>query len=338
MARVVLAAQMCAVALLAWSLPACCCGPLPPKPGPPGFISGEIQRPPTTTPVALAVYAVDALNSGANYVVTYVPATESTYQLVVPPGEYHVVARMDNDPLAAGGFTFNVMCSASGTCGGNAGNHTLFFVRVESEQSVSGITIGDWGTGNAQALIWYVDVSGSPLSLTPQVSPSPRQLASRQLPAVSSTDATIGYTSSLLGASLQIPVGWAEIKPPPSVLYPTERYFANQPVHDPLALDSQGVWLTTQIRTGQGCPFPDWRYATSRATITMQGGANHFFFEDPPPRGGPQPFAGYTVRGGTFVFGNCVEFIFTGVTREALENNLVPFFLMMESAQFVPPS
>ena len=338
MAKLVLAAQVCALVGLAWTLQACCCGVVPPKPGPPGSISGQILRPPAAIPRGLSVYAVDALIGLANYVMTRVSATDSSYRLAVPPGEYHVVARMDNDPLSAGGHTFNVECSSLPVpCGGNANNYTTTFVRVESKQDVSGIDIGDWGTDAVQRLIWSIDMDGSPLSLNPQDSPSPKSLASRPLPDVPPLDTSRVFTSPLISVSFPVPSGWAEVKPPAAFQYPSEVYFSNERVNAPLALDSQGVWLTIWY-LGVGCPFPDWRYATARSTVKMQGGTNHFFFEDPPPRDGPQPFTGYSVRGGAFVFGAyCEEFVFTGVTRGALDNNLPAFFGLVESAVFSRP-
>ena len=338
MAKWVLAAQLCALLGLAWTLQACCCGVVPPKPGPPGSISGQIQRPLAVGPGAITVYAVDAL-TGHGYAITRVSATESSYHLAVPPGEYHVVARMDNDPFSAGGYTFNVACSSSGVpCGGNANNHTTVFVRVDSKQDVSGIDIGDWATAAVQMEVWYIDVDGSPLALNPQVSPSPKSLASRALPDAPAPGTSGLFTSRIGFVSLQVPSSWAEVTPPASIQYPSEVYFSNEQVKTPLALDSQGVWLTIWS-LGTGCPFPDWRYATARSTVKMQGGTNHFFYEDPPPRDGPQPFTGYSVRGGAFVFGDtCDEFVFTGVTRNALENNLPAFFGLVESAVFARPT
>ncbi len=318
MAKLVLAAQVCALVGLAWTLQACCCGVVPPKPGPPGSISGQIQRPPAANPGGLSVYAVDALIGRGNYVMTRVPATESSYRLAVPPGEYHVIARMENDPLSAGWYPQS-------------------YVRVDSRQDLSGIDIGDWGTDAAQWQIWSIDVDGSPLSLDPQVSPSPKSLASRPLPTVPSPGTSGLFTSPIVGVSFGVPNGWAEVKPPPSVQYPSEVYFSNERVSTPLALDSQGVWLTIWV-LGVGCPFPDWRYATARSTVKMQGGTNHFFFEDPPPKVGLQPFNGYSVRGGAFVFGSyCDEFVLTGVTPEALDNNLPAFFSLVEGTVFSRP-
>jgi hypothetical protein len=339
-AKLILAAQVCALVGLAWTLQACCCGVVPPKPGPPGSISGQILRPPAAIPGGLSVYAVDALNWGANYVTTRVAATESSYRLAVPPGEYFVVARMDSDPLSAGGHTFNVECSSLNVpCGGNANNYSTTFVRVESKQDVTGIDIGDWGTDRVQGVIWNVDVEGgSPLALDLQVSPSPKSLASRPLPDVPPPDTSGLFTSRIGYVSFQVPSGWAEVMPPASIQYPSEVYFSNEQVNTPLALDSQGVWLTIWS-LGTGCPFPDWRYATARSTVKMQGGTNHFFYEDPRPRDGPQPFTGYSVRGGAFVFGDtCDEFVFTGVTRDALENNLPAFFGLVERATFARPT
>jgi hypothetical protein len=149
----------------------------------------------------------------------------------------------------------------------------------------------------------------------------------------------MGWASSYFGVSLQIPATWLKVKRPLSK-YRTlsdDAYFANETVSTPIALDSKGVWLTVRFHGLQACSLPDWRYATAKTTLTTQGGATDFFFEDPPPRDGPQPFAGYGVRGCTSLFDRNMEFMFTGVTKDSFEDNLGAFFQMMQSASFVQP-
>jgi hypothetical protein len=337
----VLAIRLCAFVGVAWTLQACCCGVAPPKPGPPGAITGLIHYAPNAAPADLAVYAIDqdSLYYGrATYVVSHVSATDTSYSLVVPPGIYFVVARLDSDPLSSAGYTFHMACSQSSyPCGANATDYAITPVRVDTTAVIAGIDVGDWGTIPARRLLWDVDMYGSPASLVPRYSPSPKSLASRPFPPPS-TDPTQPFTTQRLGMTLQVPNNWHAFTPPLNDNgYFNEAYFANETATSPLGLDSNGIFLTIRVHGGSGCPFPDWRFATARATVKMQGGSNHFFFEDPPPRDGSQPFTGYSVRGGDFVFGNCAEFILTGTTRQALDDSLPAFAALVETAAFVMP-
>jgi len=336
-----LALQVCVLASLAWTMQACCCGVPPPKPGPPGVITGQVHYAPNTAPADLAVYAISdySLYYGeATYAMSRVAASETTYSLTVPPGIYYVVARLDSDPLSAGGYTFHIACSESGnSCRGNATNYQTPRVRVDSKAEIAGIDVGDWGSAEARRLLWDIDMFGSVASLVPNFSPSPKSLASRSFP-LPSTDLTHPFTSQGMGVTLQLQASWHAVTTPLNDNgYFNEAYFTNEAATSPLNLDSRGVWLATRIHYGYGCPFPDWRYATARATVRMQVGTNHFFFEDPQPRDGPQPFTGYSVRGGDFVFGNCAEFIMTGTTKDALDTNLPGFATMVETAEFKAP-
>jgi hypothetical protein len=341
MARLVLAAQFFVLVGLAWTMQSCCCGVAPPKPGPPGAITGLIHYAPNAAPADLAVYAIDQYSvyyGQATYVVSHVSAADTSYSLVVPPGIYFVVARLDSDPLSSAGYTFHMACSQSSyPCGANATDYAIAPVRVDSTAVIAGIDVGDWGTLPARRLIWDVDMYGSPASLVPHYSPSPKSLASHAFPAASA-DPTQTFTSQTMGLTLQLPVGWHVFTPPLNDNgYFKEAFFANETVTSPLGLDSNGIWLATRLHSSGGCPFPDWRYATARATVKMQGGSNHFFFEDPQPRVGSQPFTGSSVRGGDFVFGNCAEFIMSGTTQQALDDNLPAFAALVETAQFAMP-
>ena len=134
-----------------------------------------------------------------------------------------------------------------------------------------------------------------------------------------------------------MPTDWREIKAPQPESFYGDAYLANEPVKSPLSLDGNGIWLVVRIVTEQACAFPDWRYATGKMTVPMQGGARSFFFEDPVPRDGPQPVTGPSVRGGAFLLGNCVEFIMTGASQAALANNVNAFLRVVETAVFVKP-
>ncbi len=316
---------------------ACCCGVAPPKPGPPGAITGLIRYPPNTAPGDLSVYAIDQYSSvdATTYTVSRVLAGDTSYRIDVPPGIYYVVARFDRDPLRLGGYTFHIACSVS--CDTEAANYNLPTLRVESTAVIADIEVGDWGLIQPPILMWDVDMYGSPASLIPHYSPSPKTLASRSFPPAS-FDPTLSFAKQSMGLALRVPAGWQTVTPAfAATPYFTEAYFTNEAVTSPLGLDSSGVWLTTRIIFESGCPFPDWRYATARATVKMQGASNHFFFEDPRPRDGPQPFTGYSVRGGDFVFGNCAEFILTGSTQQALDDNLPAFAALVETAKFTMP-
>jgi hypothetical protein len=305
------------------------------------MITGQVLYPANTAPADLSVYAVNEYSSfygTAVYAVTRVIAPETTYRLVVPPGVYFVVARLDGDPLSAGGFTVHIACSTAGDiCGGNETNFNTPEVRVDSAKVIAGINVGDWGSNQARRLIWDIDMFGSPASFIPNFSPLPKSLAARSFPP-----ASIGSTQTIvspsLGLTLQLPAGWHTVIPPANDNGDfSETYFSNESAASPLGMDSGGIWLAARIHFGYGCPFPDWRYATARATVKMQGASNHFFFEDPQPRQGPQPFTGYSVRGGDSVFGNCAEFIMTGTTQLALDDNLAAFAALVETAVFTTP-
>lgn len=341
MARLVLAVQLFVLVGLAWTMQSCCCGVAPPKPGPPGAITGLIQYAPNAAPADLSVYAIDqySLDYGqASYVESHVSAADGSYSLVVPPGIYFVVARLDSDPLSSAGHTFHIACSQSSyPCGANSTNYAISPVRVDTTAVIAGIDVGDWGTLPARRLIWDVDMYGSPASLVPHYSPSPKSLAARSFPPPSANP-TQPFASPAMGLTLQMPVGWHAFTPPLNGNgYFNEVYFANETATSPLGLDSNGIFLTVRVHSSSGCPFPDWRFATARATVKMQGGSNHFFFEDPQPRVGSQPFTGYSVRGGDFVFGNCVEFIMTATTQQALDDNLPAFAAVVETATFAEP-
>ncbi len=297
---------------------------------------------PKDSPADLAVYAIDQTSSHSSsttYAMTRVRAGDASYSIQVPPGEYYVAARLDSKPWSIGGYTAHTACLRSGSCGAETPNYEVSGVRVESKAVLTGIDVGDWGVAGSRHLISSVDLFGSPASLVPHYSPSPKVLASRSFPAPSNVP-TRAFASQNIGLRASVPAGWREILLPQDVgygYYDYGAYFSSEAIVSPLGIDSSGVWVTAYSWYGSGCPFPDWRYATARATVQMQGGSNYFFFEDPQPRDGAQPFTGYSVRGGDFVFGNCAEFIMMATTPQALEDNLPDFAAMVETAKFVIP-
>jgi hypothetical protein len=349
-ARLAPAARMCALAGLTWTMQACCCGSptggfTPPTAGPPGTITGQIFRPFNDPPTGLEVYALEGVSLYYQrpllYAATHVPATASSYSLTLPAAGYLVVARLDGELLRGGGATYFTKCALRADCDqSKAGHSVLVAVQVESGKLVSGVNIGDWGQLNIEPIFWNIDTNGSPLPEQPWLPPTPQSLPIRSLTSAPSTGPTAGFTSSYLGVTLQMPIDWAQVKPPKSIAYFSFSlgvYFANERVSTPLALDGTGIWLTIRNDGSGGCLGPDWRYATSRTTVTIQGSGTDFAFEDPPPRDGPQPFVGYTVRGCAFSFGGYVEFILTGASKDAFEHNLDAFLGMIEGAQFVAP-
>jgi hypothetical protein len=293
-------------------------------------------RPNSKPPTPFVVYAVSV-----GYFAAHFPATASSYSLSVPPGVYGVVARFDDEPLRGGGWTYGTQCAATRGCDpAKTPRHEIVFpVRVESEQVVTGIDIRDWESKEVRQVLWNLDTSASPLRQHPEVPPpSPQPLASRAISPTPSTTATKTFTLGHNWGQLKLPVDWSEVKLPPAFddIYtskPDELYFANEKVKSPLELDGKGTWMTLRTIDNPRCPDPDLTFATSKATFPMQFGSTDLFFEDPPPRDGPQPFVGYKVRGCTKTSSLAYEYIFTGVTKAALEDNLGAFFGVMASAQ-----
>ncbi len=313
---------------LAWTMPACCCGVPPPKPGPPGSISGQVVFTDPEQPKAVAVYAVDTyaadFDGRSPYVIARLTPPQTQFTLSVPPSEYKVVARLDSDPISAAGYTFLLGAA-------EPGNHALMRVRVESKQAITGINVGDWGGDDSRRTLMAIDVHGSPLTLHPA---SPKSVPSRRLPAGSHEPITyVSKPSS--GYGLQLPGSWLALTV--GISGGNDDYYANEDVVSPLQLDSHGIWLTVRWYIELGCPTVDWRYATARIGVRIQGTTDDFYFENPSGPLGVQPFTGYVLRGGHTAFGNCLAFIFTGTTKQALESNLPDIAGILSTATFVKP-
>jgi hypothetical protein len=292
-----------------------------------------------TLPASGAVYAVDTVGSDrdghASYVMTRFAPPQTDFSLSVPPGIYKVVARLDSDPISSAGYTFNMACGATTeTCSGNYDNHTLDRVRVESRQTVTDINLGDWGTQWSRDLLWDIDTNGSPLDT---VSAKPRTLPSRALPPPRLLGATTEVTTRWSGVKLTLPANW-HLAVNPNPYAGSADYYASEPVSSPLVLDEQGIWLTIAWHIEAPCPSPDWRFATAKARLALGGHAQDFYFESPPGSAGTQPFTGYVFHGGTIAHGDCLEFVFTARSAEALSANLDLIAAILGSAVFGPPS
>jgi hypothetical protein len=325
----ILAALAPTLALIGFAitLPACCCGggaggvPLTSPVGT-GSISGRLLLLSSAAPRATAIYAVRLLGQASyvvaapRYVMTRVDPSVTTYGLTVPNGYYFVIARSDSDPLGFGGYTNRIHDKVV-----NGGDTGLAVVAVGPQQVASGVDIGDWGTADSLTQGWWIDVNGLPLLDPSQPSPSDFPVPARQLPAWN-PPLSSNYIQTPFGARFLLPVGWSQVKGPASTAS-TGAFFANETVASPLNLDDNGVWLSV-VHGGDSCDYSDRRFAVAVTNVSMFDGPEVFYFEDPPPRAGPQPFEGYGLSGGA-VHGagkQCIRFTFVGVTRNAFESNL----------------
>lgn len=260
---------------------------------------------------------------------------QTAFTLSVPPGLYKVVARLDSDPLSAAGYTFSIACGGiAERCGDNYDNHTLDYRRVESKQAVTGINVGDWGTEASRELLWAIDTDGSPVDTA---SAKPRTLPTRQLPPPRLLEATSQLTTRWSGVKLTLPANW-HVAVNPNPYAGNADYYANEPAATPLALDGEGIWLTVAWYIHGPCPGPDWRFTTAKSRPTLSGHVQDFYFENPPGSAGAQPFTGYVFHGGTIAHGDCLEFVFTARSAEALSANLDLIAAILGSAVFGPGS
>jgi hypothetical protein len=320
---------------LAWTLPACCCGggvAYPLTPGPPGTITGRLIPPFPGAAKAGVVYAVsyepgsDALDA-PRYAMTRVDTASPTYSLTVPTGYYNVIARFDSEPLQFGGYTDHIH-------NGVNGEYSLASVGVSAQQRVDGIDIGDWGTTRSADLGWSIDVHGLPLfdPLLPSASPTYGTI--RDSPSQPDPILSSNYVDTAFGVHLLLPTGWIEVKAPGSYAS-YGAFFANENVVSPLNLDDKGVWLSI-LYGGIVCPTPDWRFVVETVGVRMIDGVESFSWEDPPAIVGPQPFTGSGLFAGSMhgVGKQCVQFIFKGTTKPALESNLATFISLLHVARF----
>jgi hypothetical protein len=328
-----------ALIVFAMSLPACCCGgggvsQPSTSPAGTGVISGQLLLPPLAAPRATAVYAVRLFDDSSfvvtapRYAMVRADASVVTYGLNVPTGYYTVIARSDSDPLGFGGYTNRIRDKIK-----NGGDTRLAVVAVAPQQVVRSVDIGDWGTADSLNQGWWIDVNGLPLLDPSLPSPTPIPVPVRQLPPWNTTLSS-NYIQTPFGARFLLPVGWIQVKGPASTAA-MSAFFANETAVSPLNLDDNGVWLSL-IYGGDTCDYSDRRFAVAVTTVTMFDGDESFYFEDPPPITGPQPFHGYSLSGGK-VHGagkQCIRFTFVGVTRNAIEANLATFASMLHVVNF----
>lgn len=232
-----------ALICVAWMTPACCCGPQPPAPGPPGNISGQVQFPAGTDPAPVAVYAVNVDRERPDavpYLVTYLEPPATNYQIEAPPGDYQVVARFDTDPLSVGGYI---------TCSTAACTPNLTVLRLNTGRNMSGVDIAGWGSRHAAQLLLHIDLFGLPIpspelsspsqtvqDTTPTPSPLPvRERPHGPTPALPAPHEFPSYyfQSSHLTIRVDLPSDWHEIQEPLPSPTDTTYYFVNEDVQSP---------------------------------------------------------------------------------------------------------
>jgi hypothetical protein len=324
---------------LAWSMPACCCGgPEPPSPGPPGTISGSIQFPAETQPAPLAVYALDQDRSRPGftaYFITRIGPPASSYEIGLPPGDYALVARLDSDPLSAGGYI---------TCHSSACTPFLTSVRLNAGQALTHIDIANWGSSYGASAIWGVDMFGSMMSVPATSSasattatspmalpvrqrpqgPTPPLPAERELPSI--------YQGNDMRIRLDLPANWYEIDGPAQPLADASiYYFANEEVKSPLSLDANGVVMLLE----DFCPPINVSNLSAQASFfNTQQGVAHFYFLDRDGPAAGQPFEGFEYLGTKVGSPGCLFFEFAGATRMARDSNLVTFDQIVFQARY----
>jgi hypothetical protein len=275
------------------------------------------------------------------YVMTTVAPPGATYSIVVPPGIYGIVARLDSDPLSAAGYI---------TCHSPDCIPLLQWVRVNASQGVTHVDIADWGSPYARSELWNLDRFGVALPIpsgaapsgpaSPSASPPPSRLlpdpSTLRLPAEHDIPST--YQSTVVGIRLHLPDSWYAIQDPAGSIDPGFVHdFANQNASSPLSLDSNGAWLTVEEDPGR-CPTLDVSRATNAAQFVTGTGAATFYFLDPAGPTGPQPFMGYRFAGTTAEFPRgCITFLFNAVSQQVREANLATFEAIVKQAQFVDP-
>lgn len=321
-------------------MPACCCGgPEPPSPGPPGSISGTIQFPAGTQPAPLAVYALDEDRSRPGfsaYFITRIEPPASNYEIDLPPGDCSLVARLDSDPLSAGGYV---------TCHSSACTPFLTPVRLNASQALTHIDIANWGSTYAASVLWGVDMFGSMMSVsaTPSASAttttSPSALPVRQRPQGAAPplpeerDLPSIYLGNHARIRLDLPANWYEVPGPakPLLADASIYYFANEEVDSPLSLDANGVVMLLE----DFCPRIDASRLSAQASFfNTQEGMAHFYFLDRDRPAYGQPFEGFEYVGTKDAPPGCLFFKFAGATRVARDSNLVTFDQIIFQARY----
>jgi hypothetical protein len=185
------------------------------------------------------------------------------------------------------------------------------------------VDIGDWGSAESTDKGWRMDVYGLPLSDPSQASP---RVTAEPLPAGPDPVLSSTYVNTAFGVRFLLPIGWSEVKAPARYIS-YSAFFANETVVSPISLDSKGVWLSI-FYGGISCPTPDSQFVVAYTSVAVLDGTELFYVEDSS--------AGYTMLGGA-AHGSgkqCVQFIFKGSTKAALESNLATFVSLLHVARF----
>lgn len=316
---------------------ACCCaggGPSYPSAGPPGTIGGAITFDGSATPGALTVYAISTSDRRYNlhYVLARVAAGQGSYEMSLAPGYYRVVARLDDDPASAAGHLSTIQCPTPGF-EPDCGQPNLPPVRVDSQKPTLGVDIAGWGNPYAMYVMRNIDLYGAAIGQSPALSTPFQQRTILASPAPLGQRIDTG-----IGVLVDLPTSWFTVQVP--IIDRTvsengaERYFANENVRSPLALDSNGVWLSVIWDDTSPCSFPSPSSISAGTYILRAGGAGWFYFGEPAGPTQIQPFRGYSVMGGfTMIPQRCMDFVFETSTNAAREANLPLFKEILQDAE-----
>ena len=336
-------APTAALLSLAWTMPACCCAPVqppPPSPGPPGTISGQIKFPAGMKPSPLTVYALNGRSEPpiyAEYLDVRIVPPATTYTIAVPPGIYQVEARLDSDPVNAAGYA---------TCHSSTCTAYMAPVRVEAGQDVTRIDISGWHSSYAERAIWWIDLSGVPMSTATGASPPalnpPTPLPVRQRAKGPGPTLPTGhilyswYDDQNLRIHVDLPADWIQLHSPgesPGGDFYMD-YFSNEIVQSPLSLDENGIFMVLE-EYRESCPMLNLSSASAQASFfnTPQGMA-HFYFLEPPQPAPAQPFEGFEYVGTKEVNGACFFIEFAAPTRVARDSNLALFDQIVFQARY----
>jgi hypothetical protein len=117
-------------------------GPKPLKPE--GGITGHLSYPAEGRPDIMIVAFSTQYYPNGNYYYTFTTPSQNTYELVLPQGEYYIVAYaldpFGNPMGVVGGYTQAVPCGLSASCT----DHSLIPVPVAAGGALSDIDPADW--------------------------------------------------------------------------------------------------------------------------------------------------------------------------------------------------
>lgn len=269
------------------------------------------------------------------YFITRIEPPASNYEIDLPPGDYSLVARLDSDPLSAGGYI---------TCHSSACTPFLKSVRLNAGQALTHIDIANWGSTYAESVIWGIDMFGSTMSVpatssdSATTNSSPTALPVRQRPQgplpplPAGRDLPSIYLGNNARIHLDLPANWYEVHAPAQLLADASiYYFANEEVESPISLDANGVLMLLE----DFCPRIDVSNLSAQASFfnTQQGMAHFYFLDRDKPAAG-QPFQGFEYLGTKDASPGCLFFEFAGASRTARDSNLVTFDQIIFQARF----